>query len=179
MAITVAGQLLLKPDRSSVVALATCAVASTLLFSTLLYLFGISPVPLLLALGSATLLWFAYSHTVACVGAFLAFMPFFPLVFLLAKFFGPSYIGQLEGIDRAVLLLLTILLFVRNRVKLIRPDYFLLAAFGLAALRLPFDGSLLALAAVEARFAGVEPPPRGDIFLPVSDAQSLTSAGVT
>lgn len=148
MAITAEGQLLQKPnDKGSVIALTTCTVASTLLIAALLYLFGISPVPLLLALGAVGLMWFASRHTVGCVGSFLAFMPFFPLCFLLAKFAGPSYIGKLEGIDRAVLLLLTALLFARNRVKLILPDYLLILAFSLATLRLPLDGSLLALAA--------------------------------
>jgi hypothetical protein len=145
MSTTVAEQLLPKSGGGSVLALSICTVASTLLFAALLYLLGISPVPLLLALGAFCLLWLAYSHTVTCLGAFLAFMPFFPLFFLLAKFASPSYIGQLEGIDRVVLLLLTILLFVRNRIRLILPDYLLLLAFGLASLRLALDGSLLAL----------------------------------
>src|SRR5438309_5812985 len=126
MAIVVAGQPLQKPGSASPLALIVCAIASSLLFAALLYLFGISPVPLLLALGMAALLWFAYTYTVACVGAFLAFMPFFPMFFLLAKFSGPSYVAQLEGIDRAVLLLLAVLLLIRNRVRLIQPDILLL-----------------------------------------------------
>src|SRR5579859_1883092 len=141
-----AGNPAFKTRGTSSSALAICCVASVLLFAALLLLFNVSPVPLLLALAGTAVLWGAWRHTVICVGAFLAVMPFFPLTFLLAKFFGPAYIGQLEGVDRAVLLLLTLILFAQNRTKLVLPDWLLIIGFGIAILRLPLDGSLLALA---------------------------------
>lgn len=141
-----AGNVAGRADRSLAIVATICGVMSILLLAALSHLLGVSPVPLLLGLGAAFLLWLAYAHTVGCVGAFLAFMPFFPLAFLLARFFGPSYIGKIEGIDRVVLLLLTLFLLIRNRIRLILPDFLLMAAFGLAVVRLPFDGSLLALA---------------------------------
>src|SRR5258705_8602121 len=72
-------------------------------------------------------------------------MPLYPMTFLLAKFFGPAYIASFEGCDRAVILLLTCVLWWRNGIKLRAPDWFLLACFGLAMIRLGFDGKLLPL----------------------------------
>jgi hypothetical protein len=140
-----AGQLVEKPDKSFTVALTACCVLAILAFAALLSQFGISPIPILLVLGAAALFWVAVRYTVSCLGAFLAAMPFFTILFLIAKFAGPSYIGQLEGIDRAVLLMLTVILWSRNGIRLLLPDWLLLISFGVALLRLPLDGSALAL----------------------------------
>jgi hypothetical protein len=70
-------------------------------------------------------------------------MPIFPVAFLLAQFFGPSYIGSLEGSDRMVMLVLVFILWRRNGIKLKTPDWFLLACFCLAVLRLALGGILI------------------------------------
>jgi hypothetical protein len=106
----------------------------------------VSVLPAVVAVGAATLLWLAYRHAVGCLGAFLALMPLFTVAFLLAKFFGPPFIARLEGCDRAVILLVTFILWWRNGITLATPDWLLLICFGMAALRLPFDGSLIGLA---------------------------------
>jgi hypothetical protein len=133
-------------ERRPTFALAVCGAASTLLFAALLYELGISPMPILLATGGAALLVVAFRHPLGSMGAFLAIMPFFTIAFLLVKFFGPSYVGKLEGIDRAVLLMLTCILWWRNGIKLILPDWFLIIGFGIALIRLPLDGTVLGLA---------------------------------
>src|SRR5439155_5910375 len=77
--------------------------------------------------------------------AFLAFMPIYTLAFLLAKFFGPPYIGLLEGFDRVTLLLFTFILWRRNGLKLASPDWFLLLCLGIAVVRFFFSGTVLGL----------------------------------
>lgn len=126
-------------------ALCISGVASILLFATLLRGFGVSLAAAVLVVGTAALLWLAYRHPVGGLGIVLAFMPIYPLAFLLAKLFGPSYIAKLEGCDRVVLLLLTGILWWRNGIELAAPDWFLLATFGVAVLRLAFGGLLLPL----------------------------------
>lgn len=124
-----------------------CGLAALMMLVLLMLTLEISPAPLLLSLGVVALLWFANKKTTSCIGFFLFIMPMYPLLFLIAKFFGPSYIGSLEGIDRGVLLLLTAIMLLHNRIKLVRADWLILTAFCIAVLRLPLDGSALALAA--------------------------------
>lgn len=140
-------QLEVKVNKTYTSAIAVCVASSIILLAAVLHLLGMSPVPLLLAIGVGLLIWQAYKHTVGCVGSFLAFMPFFPVAFMLAEFVGPSYIAKMEGIDRAVLLLLTFFLLLQRGIRLVLPDWLLLIAFGIALMRLPLDGSPLALAA--------------------------------
>jgi len=143
---SVAGQTVYRTRGGSAFALFICVAASIMLFAVLLYQLNISPVPLLLACAGATVLWVAWRQTLSCLGAFLAFMPVFTLLFLVAKFFGPSYLGKLEGIDRVVLLLLTLIFLKQNGIKLVSADWLLFLSFAIALVRLPLDGSLLALA---------------------------------
>lgn len=107
--------------------------------------FGVSLIPAALAVGAAALVSAAFRHPVGSLGVVLAWMPIHPLAFLVATFFGPSYLGRFEGCDRAALLLLGFILWNKNGVKLAAPDRFLLACFGLAFLRLAFGGTFLAL----------------------------------
>jgi hypothetical protein len=129
------------------VAVGICTLASLLLLAGVLYELNISPIPLLLLSIAAFTLALAYSNTTFCVGLFLFVMPMFTLTFLLAKFFGPSYIGKFEGIDRGILLLLAICLALRNRVRLVTADFLILACFFFCAIRVFLDGSVLSLAA--------------------------------
>src|SRR5581483_4909074 len=92
---------------------------------------------------AVTLLWLAHRYPMTGTGAWLAFMPVFTLVFLVAKFFGPSYMQHLDGIDRVPLLLFVLILWHKNGIKLIAPDWFLIAAFFLAALHLLAGGQLI------------------------------------
>lgn len=141
-----AGQAIQNPGKSFAIAMGICCGVFTLLLVALMHEIGMSPAPVLLAVASAALLVLAFRHPLACTGGFLAFMPFFPVTFLIAEFFGPPFLGKLEGVDRAVLLLLVCFLWHRNGIKLARPDWFLLFAFGLAVLRIPLDGSPLQVA---------------------------------
>jgi len=129
------------------VAISVCALASLCLLAGLLYAIGISPIPLvLLSIGALTIA-LAYQNTTYCLGVFLFIMPMFTLMFLLAKFFGPSYIGKLEGSERGVLLILTVFLAVRNSLRLVTADFLVLACFFFCLVRLALDGSALALVA--------------------------------
>jgi hypothetical protein len=123
-----------------------CARASLLLLAGILYALNISPLPLLLLSIATSILALAYQKTTFCLGLFLFIMPMFTLMFMLAEFFGPSYIGKLEGIDRGILLLLVLCLALRNRVRLVTADFLVLACFLFCAMRLPLDGSALSLA---------------------------------
>jgi hypothetical protein len=120
-------------------------LVSLFLFAALLRVFGVSLALPALALGAAILLWAAIQFPLANLGGVLAFLPFFPLAFLLAKFFGPPYIGSLEGCDRVAMLVLVFILWQRNGIRSAAPDWFLFACFGLAALHLGFSGKLLPL----------------------------------
>lgn len=144
---TAALQRLVRATISPYRLIALAAAGLTLLVAVILRLAGASPLPLLLAMALIGVLWLALRYPVTGLGAFLIVMPEFTLLFLIAKFFGPGFIGSLEGIDRAVLFLLLAILIYKYRIKLKLPDYLILACFFLVAIRLPFDGSPLALVA--------------------------------
>jgi len=114
-------------------------------FISLLRVLGVSVVPFALLSTAAVLLWLAFRYPMVGLGGVLGFMPIYPLAFLLAKFFGPSYIGLLEGCDRLVMLLFTYILWRRNGIKFTVPDWLLLVCFGLALIRLAFSGTLIGL----------------------------------
>ncbi len=126
-------------------ALGLSGLVLILLFAAGLRVFGVSLIPAAFTVGAAALVWIALRHPVGSLGVVLAWMPIHPLAFLVATFFGPSYLGRFEGCDRATLLLLALILWRKNGVKLVAPDWFLLACFGLSFLRLVFGGTLLAL----------------------------------
>ena len=126
-------------------ALLFCLGASSVAFLGLLRLFGVPLVPFALASGLVFLLWLAFRYPMMGLAGFLALIPAYTLIFLLAKYFDPNYIGALEGCDRVVLLLFTFILWRRNGIKLVLPDWLLLACFGLAVIRLFFSPGLLAL----------------------------------
>jgi len=121
------------------------SIGFILLLSFFLNQLGVPLVPLALVFGSAVCLWLVFRHPVGSLGLFLAVMPLYPLTFLLGKFFEPSYATFLAGCDRVGLLLLTCLLLCRNRITLTTPDWFLMAAFFMAVVRLSFDGTVLPL----------------------------------
>ena len=125
-------------------ALVVSGVACACAFAGFLNAFGISLVLLALVALAVGLLLLAYRYPLIGMGGYLAFMPVYTLVFLIAKFLGPSYIGSLEGVDRVVLLHFVFILWRRNGVKLIAPDWCLLGAFVLAATKLVGGGNLIA-----------------------------------
>ncbi len=106
---------------------------------------GVSLVPVAILGIVALLLWLAYRYPLKGIAGFLAFIPIYTLAFLLAKFFGPHYVGFLEGSDRVALLLFTLILWRRNGIELKLPDWFLLACFGIAAVRFVVSGTALGL----------------------------------
>jgi hypothetical protein len=124
---------------------AICGVASVLLLAALLRVFGVSLTLPALLIATVGLLWIAFRHPLGSLGTVLVFMPIFPIAFLIAKFFGPSYIGSLEGCDRAVVLVLVLILWWKNGIRFAIPDWLLLTCFGIAAAHLVFSGKLLPL----------------------------------
>src|SRR5882762_5184613 len=110
-------------------------IAGTVLFLLALTLLHVLELPLAsftLLVSAAALLWMTIRYPTTALGTVLALMSIYPLTFLLAKFFGPPYVASLEGCDRVVLLLLACILWKRNGVKLVAPDWFLLVCFVLA-----------------------------------------------
>src|SRR5580704_5418664 len=107
---------------------------------------GVPLVGFALFLATAALLWAAFRHPVFALGTILAAMPIYPMAILLGRFFGPPFMMSdlVKACDRIALLLLMCILLWRNGIKLKAPDWFLLAGFGLAVIRLAFGGSLLA-----------------------------------
>jgi hypothetical protein len=126
-------------------ALGISSLALILLLALLLRAFGVSLTPVVLVAVAATLLWLAIRHPLRALGIVLAFMPIYPIAMLLGKFFGPSYMMWASGLDRVILLLLASILWWGNGIRLKAPDWFLLAAFGFAALRSAFGGTIAAL----------------------------------
>jgi hypothetical protein len=123
------------------------AIAFVLLGLGLLHALQVPLTAVALLFAAAALLWTAFRYPLVCLGIVLALMPIYPVAFLLAKFFGPTYIAMFEGCDRVVLLLLSFILWRRNGAKLLTADWFLLVGFGLALGRLVFGGSLVILLA--------------------------------
>lgn len=111
----------------------------------ILGVFGVSLVPFALLSVTGVALCLAFRFPMIGLGAALAFMPMYPLTFLLAKFFGPPYVAWFEASDRVVILLFTFVLWRKNGVKLHLPDWLLLGCFGLALVHLAFSGSLIGL----------------------------------
>ena len=117
----------------------------TLAFVGILASLGVSLVPVAILGLLVLLLWLAYRYPMKGLAGFLAFIPVYTLAFLVAKFFGPHYVGFLEGSDRVVLLLFTLILWRRNGIKLKAPDWCLLTCFAIAIVRLAVSGTVLGL----------------------------------
>lgn len=116
-----------------------------LLFAVSLHVLGVSLAIFVPLLGAAALLWIVVRHPLGGLGAFLAFMPIFPLAFMLGEFFGPPHVALASGFSRVVLLMLICALWHRNGLKLTVPDWFLLISFALGIVRLAFGGTLIGL----------------------------------
>jgi hypothetical protein len=118
-----------------------------LLVGLFLRALGVPLVGFALLLATAALLWAAFRHPIFALGAVLAAMPVYPMAILLGRFFGPPFMmsDTAKACDRIALLLLMCILLARNGIKLKAPDWFLLAGFGLAVVRLAFGGTLLPL----------------------------------
>jgi hypothetical protein len=116
-----------------------------IVLTALLRVFGVSLLPLALVSAAAGLVWIAFRYSTTCVGLLMAFMPIFPVAFLVGKLVAPSYISGLAGIDRAALLFLALILLWKNGAKLTLADGFLLLCFALALVRFLFDGIAIAL----------------------------------
>jgi len=142
---TVLAQSAEKPAIPFAWALRASSVLSVLVFLALLSAFGVSMIPVAIVVGVTFLLWLAFRFPMVGLGGCLALIPVYTLAFLLAKFFGPPYMGLTEGGDRVIFLLLTFVLWRRNGIKFTTPDWLLLICFGLAAVHLFLPGSLLGL----------------------------------
>jgi hypothetical protein len=120
---------------------------SLLLTAGSLPIWGIPLASVALLLIAVVLLWMAFRFPVFALGAVLAFMPLYPVLILVARFVGPSYLmsNAVLACDRVVLLLLTSILWWRNGIKFKLPDLLLVICFALAIGRLAFGGSFLAL----------------------------------
>ncbi len=144
---SVNSQIIVRAKNPFAAAFGINSIVFVLLAVLFLRALGVPVAGFVLLLAGAPLLWIACRRPITVLGVVLAFMPVYPLAFLLAKFLGPSYIALFEGFDRVVLLLLACVLWRRYGVKLVAPDWFLLACFGLAVVRLAFGGSLIILLA--------------------------------
>jgi hypothetical protein len=143
----VGSQSIAKAENPFAGAFKIIAAVFILLAVALLHVLGVPLTALALVAATAALLWLAFRYPSAGLGAVLGFMPIYPMAFLLAKFFGPSYMGSLENCDRVVMLVLVLILWSRNGIKLAAPDWFLLACFGFGVARLAFGGSVINLLA--------------------------------
>lgn len=138
------------PGRPATSLTRALAISSSLCLISLIPLLralGMPLMPIVLAAGIALLFWLLFRHPMGSLGIFLAFIPVYTLAFLVTKFFGPRYIGLLEGSDRVILLILVFILLIKNGVKFATPDWLLLACFGLALLRLAVSGTLISVLA--------------------------------
>lgn len=142
-----ASQSLTRAETQPAKLLTILGVLSLILLSSLLTVLGVSLlVPALVAV-VAGFLWLAFRHPIFCLGLILALIPLDPLALLLARFFGPSFMASdmVKAFDRIILLVPIFVLWLRNGIRLAKPDWLLLACFALAVLRLAFGGSLVAL----------------------------------
>ena len=121
------------------------SIVSILLLAALLMVLGVHLMPFALILGATALLWLLFQHPLGGLGIILAFMPVFPMAFMLGEFFGPPSVTLFSPCDRVAVVLATFILLGRNGIKLTAADWFLVACFGLAVIRLAFGGAIIAL----------------------------------
>jgi hypothetical protein len=142
-----ASQSITKTENPFATALGICVIVFALLASVFLHVVGMSLTGAVLFLSASLLLWAAFRYPIPALGTVLAFMPLYPLAIILARFFGPNFLmsDAVKASDRILLLVPTCIIGLRNRIRLKAPDWFLLACFGLALMRLGFGGSLLPL----------------------------------
>src|ERR1700730_13404876 len=138
----VGSQAIPEPENPFAAAFRISVLIFVLLGALFLHILGVQLTVFVLLLATAALVWMALYHPIGSLGAFLAFMPIFPMAALLGEYFGPPYMALASGCSRVVLLLLICILWRQNGIKLKAPDWFLLACFGLAALRLALGGML-------------------------------------
>jgi len=92
----------------------------------------------------AACLWLIFRHPIGALGALLAFMPVDYMVIELGKFFHLPGMTVVSACTKEVpLVLLLFILWHRNGLRLVAPDWFLLAAVMLAALRTVLNGSFV------------------------------------
>jgi len=113
--------------------------------AALLIVLGVHLIPFALLLAATALAWLLFQRPLGTLGVILAFMPIFPMAFMLAEFFGPHYVSLFSPCDRIAVLLLTFALWWRNGIKFTVADWLLLACFGLGVIRLAFSGQLIPL----------------------------------
>jgi O-Antigen ligase len=144
---SVGSQAFAKAENPFALAFGISSFVFVLLAAVFLHALGVPLAAFALLLAVPVLLWMAFRFPIAVLGAVLAFMPVYPIAIVLGRFFGPPVMmsNAVMACDRIILLLLTCILWWRNGIKLKAPDWFLLACFGLAALRLALGGMLLAL----------------------------------
>jgi hypothetical protein len=142
-----ASQPITKAENPFATGFGISVIVFVLLAAVFLHVLGVPLAGFALLLLAGAVLWTAFRYPMTTLGAVLALMSIYPIVFLLAKFFGPPYIASFEGSDRVVLLLLAWILWWRNGIKLKAPDWLLLVCFGLAVVRLAIGGSLINLLA--------------------------------
>jgi hypothetical protein len=145
--VSVGSQSVTKAENPFASAFGISGIIFVLLAAVFLRVLGVPLTAFTLLLATAAFLWMAFRYPMTALGAVLAFMPLYPMAILLGRFFGPPYMmsDAVKACDRVILLLVTCILWWRNGIKLKAPDWFLLAAFGLATVRLAFGGTLLPL----------------------------------
>lgn len=118
-----------------------------LLSAFFLHVLGLSLAIFVPLLGAAISLWVVVRHPLGSLGGFLAIMSVFPIATILGEYFGPHWMAWGSACSRIVLVLLICLLWRRNGLKLAAPDWFALACFAFAFVRMVFGGTLISLLA--------------------------------
>jgi len=106
----------------------------------------VSPLPILGAMLAIAALWMIFRFPTSVLGAVLAFSSIDYMAIEVGKLFAlPSMSVVSACTKEGPLLLLLLVLWRRNGLKLVTPDWFVLGLFALAVFRTCFDGSLLNL----------------------------------
>ena len=140
-----ASQSIAKRENPFATAFGISVIVFVFLAAVFLHVLGMPLTGPVLILSAGALFLAAFRYPIPALGTVLSLMSIYPLAFVLAKFFGPSYVASLQGSDRIALLLVTVILWYRYGVKFTFPDRLALAAFLLALIRLSFGGTLLPL----------------------------------
>jgi hypothetical protein len=86
------------------------------------------------------LIWLLLKQPTTVLGLFLAWMPFEFLVVMSGRFFGVPLIDAISKSKEPLLLLLVLVLWKRNGLRLAMPDWFLLGLFAIGGIHKLFGG---------------------------------------
>jgi hypothetical protein len=140
-------QVFPNPESHYTWAIRTCLGVFVFLVACVLRVFGVPLAPIILFLVLIILIAVGSRNPITALGVVLACMPIYPVTIMVVQFFGPSFMlsDAVTAADRIALLLVTGILWRKNGIELKGPDWFVLAAFLFATVRLAFGGSFFAV----------------------------------